>query len=398
MSYLSKLASFLILLSISCMGCATPGMILWEADTQGAIPYDPAVGPDGSIYVPTVNNLLWAFNKSGQKLWAYPLLPGHVFTSEPAVSSKGSIAFVTRATDEALKYPYYYLLTQTGQLKASGAVATYWGNQWTELHAGAPIFLTDDSFVLSVVGKQTTPASCLTWGSLYYHGGNLTPFFASLVCNGNPGAISFENNRFSTRSDDSLMGFMDIMQQWGSPTTLGVTKWPTPGRWVVPASGILPTQLVGDAQNLTVGPGDSFYFTTNTGSLYAYEASLEPRWRVDNLSAIPLGNVPAVSSDGSIFVGGMNGYVVCFNTDSSIRWKALVSGQGINHNITMDDNKKAVYVVDATGHLYALDVNDGHIRWSETHYTFTTSPILTSGGGSLYLGTSTGELIAISTI
>ena len=69
---------------------ATAGVKLWEFVTGGRVFSSPAIGSDGTIYVGSDDNKLYAINgKSGVKLWEFET--GGVVTSSPAIGSDGTV-------------------------------------------------------------------------------------------------------------------------------------------------------------------------------------------------------------------------------------------------------------------------------------------------------------------
>ena len=68
-----------------------PGTVLWEFETGDDVFSSPAIGSDGTVYVGSHDNKLYALNgKSGVKLWE--LKTGDkVSTSSPAIGSDGTV-------------------------------------------------------------------------------------------------------------------------------------------------------------------------------------------------------------------------------------------------------------------------------------------------------------------
>ena len=66
-----------------------PGTVLWEFETGGYVTSSPAVGPDGTVYVGSSDNKLYALNgKSGVKLWEFR--SGSQMLSSPAITRRSS--------------------------------------------------------------------------------------------------------------------------------------------------------------------------------------------------------------------------------------------------------------------------------------------------------------------
>jgi outer membrane protein assembly factor BamB len=65
------------------------GVKLWEFET-GSVVYSPAIGSDGTVYVGSSDRKLYAINpKSGVKLWEFET--GDFVTSSPAIGSDGTV-------------------------------------------------------------------------------------------------------------------------------------------------------------------------------------------------------------------------------------------------------------------------------------------------------------------
>ena len=63
---------------------------LWEFETGGSVWSSPAIGSDGTVYVGSYDNKLYAINgKSGVKLWEFET--GWDVYSSPAIGSDGTV-------------------------------------------------------------------------------------------------------------------------------------------------------------------------------------------------------------------------------------------------------------------------------------------------------------------
>ncbi|MDP7011565.1 MAG: PQQ-binding-like beta-propeller repeat protein [Verrucomicrobiota bacterium] len=86
--------TFIALLALClCLGgCGKtkPGTVLWEFETGGSVSSSPAIGPDGTVYVGSIDKKLYAINgKSGVKLWEFET--GGYVQSSPAIGSDGTV-------------------------------------------------------------------------------------------------------------------------------------------------------------------------------------------------------------------------------------------------------------------------------------------------------------------
>ena len=69
---------------------ATAGVKLWEFETGDVVDSSPAIGSDGTVYVGSYDDKLYAINgKSGVKLWEFET--GGRVTSSPAIGSDGTV-------------------------------------------------------------------------------------------------------------------------------------------------------------------------------------------------------------------------------------------------------------------------------------------------------------------
>ena len=66
------------------------GTPIWEFETGDEVTSSPAIGSDGTVYVGSFDNKLYAINgKSGVKLWEFET--GSYVESSPAIGSDGTV-------------------------------------------------------------------------------------------------------------------------------------------------------------------------------------------------------------------------------------------------------------------------------------------------------------------
>ena len=90
MRILSYILPLFLCLSVSGADKKKPGTVLWEFKTGSYVNSSPAIGSDGTVYVGSRDNKLYAINgKSGIKLWEFET--GSYVNSSPAIGSDGTV-------------------------------------------------------------------------------------------------------------------------------------------------------------------------------------------------------------------------------------------------------------------------------------------------------------------
>jgi len=88
-NYASLLVSIVIWLLFPCTLYAQDGTQKWAFVTGGSVSSAPAIASDGTIYVGSCDNKLYAVNPNGTKKWAFET--GDGVYSSPAIASDGTI-------------------------------------------------------------------------------------------------------------------------------------------------------------------------------------------------------------------------------------------------------------------------------------------------------------------
>ena len=75
---------------VALVGCSSIGTPIWEFETSNTVFSSPAIGSDGTVYVGSFDNKLYAINgQSGDKLWEFET--GDRVASSPAIGSDGTV-------------------------------------------------------------------------------------------------------------------------------------------------------------------------------------------------------------------------------------------------------------------------------------------------------------------
>jgi outer membrane protein assembly factor BamB len=139
-----------------------------------------------------------------------------------------------------------------------------------------------------------------------------------------------------------------------------------------------------------VGGDGTVYVGSDDGSLYAIDASGQPRWSFATGGAV--GSSPAIGMDGTVYVGSADGSLYAVNFDGSARW-SLNTGSPVASSPAISDNG-VVYVASKDGTIHAVNAL-GEEQW---HYdagaSVISSPAIGSDGRA-YIGAGDGRLHAL---
>jgi outer membrane protein assembly factor BamB len=155
-------------------------------------------------------------------------------------------------------------------------------------------------------------------------------------------------------------------------------------RWAQPLDG-------GVAASSPAVVDDMVYVGCQDERVYALDAETgDIEWRFETEGSVDAS--PAVA-DGTVFVGSTDErFYALDRLEGTTRWTAPI-GESIGAPATVAGTH--VYVGDGGGHLHALDTATGDRVWSyaATDGTIMTNPAIADG--TLYVGTSAGELCAL---
>ncbi len=118
----------------------------------------------------------------------------------------------------------------------------------------------------------------------------------------------------------------------------------------------------------TVGPDGSLFVGTEDGMLYAVDAGGKPRWTYRTGGAIH--SSPAVAPNRNVYVGSTDGTVYALAGNGSELWQFRTKGPGICPQGTVFASPTlgtdgSVYIAGLCDpNLYALNPGDGSVKWA----------------------------------
>lgn len=328
-------------------GSQTISALLWSSSTSGAVNSSPVVGPDGTVYVGSLDNSIYAFNGvSGAKKWSFATGSGIIGSA--AVGGDGTVYI--GSTDDNV----YALDGRTGALK--------WQYQTTASIFSSPAIGSDNSvYVYSQDG-----------------------YLYSLQ--GANGKLNWKQNCGQDQS-------------YTSPT-LGPDGTIYMGAYYVealnPADGSFEwADDVGDISNtLVLGPGGSLYVETVGGAVYSLDSAKGGLNWGPVFMAGGTYSAPALSPDGHLYLCDSAKYIYQVNAVTGSGGYFFQTGHQIDSSPAIDANGN-VYVGDDDGNLYEFNLT-AITAWKFPTAASSSSPAI-GPDGTLFIG-SGSNLIALKSI
>jgi len=319
------------------------GAVKWKFKTGNGISSSPAISSDGTIYVGSEDNYLYAISPNGILKWKYET--GKRILSFPAISSDGTI--YVGSWDH-----YLYALNPDGTLK--------WKYQTGDQIWSSPAISSDGTIY---VGSEDhylyalNPDGTLKWK---YETGSSVGSSPAIASDGTIYVGSGDHYLYALNPDGTL--------KWKYETGSYVGSSPA----------------ISSDGTIYVGSWDHY--------LYALNPDGTLKWKYETGSYIY--SSPAIASDGTIYVGSYDHYLYALNPDGTLKWK-YETGNTIPSSPAIASDG-TIYVGSYDHYLYALNP-DGTLKWKyETGNAISSSPAISSDG-TIYVGSIDGYLYAIGT-
>jgi outer membrane protein assembly factor BamB len=140
-----------------------------------------------------------------------------------------------------------------------------------------------------------------------------------------------------------------------------------------------------------ISTNGTIYVGSNDSYLYAVSEDGVLRWR--HQTGGPVRSSPAVGPDGTIYVGSDDGCLYALNPDSTLKWR-YQTGAGVESSPALAPDG-TVYVGSGDGYLYAVSP-DGTLKWRYA----TGGPVISSPAlaldGTVYVGSDDSCLYAVN--
>ncbi len=322
--------------------------VRWSLEVGRVDRSSAALAGDGTIYIGSQDNKLYAINPLGGVKWVYDQLADGVF-SGPAVGTDGTIYFGTRDGDRR-----FIALNDDGTLKWDYATPGF-------VHSSPAV--GDDGTIYFGVGDLD--AGVENWVYALNSDGTLKwRYQTGGYVNSSP-AISPDGTVYVGSNDNNLYAF--------DPAD-GTVLWNFTASDIILSS---PT-LAGDG---------TIYFGSSDGYLYALDPAdmgTDYKWRYQTGDAI--WSKPAVGADGTVYFGSWDGFFYAINPDGTLSW-SYDAGEKIYSSPAVGANGVIYFgtynITD--GRVIALS-SDGSFLWSYNVGAEVTGGLTIGEGGVLYVG------------
>ncbi len=298
----------------------------------------PAIGSDGTIYIGSTDNRLYAVT-NGEVKWQY-LTFGPIYSS-PAIGADGTI----------------YIGSDDNKLHAINSDGT---PKWDCVTSGdilsSPAVGSDGTVY---IGSRDNKLYAITNGEIKW-----TNKLGGEIYHSSP-AIGSDGTVYIGSRDDKLYAI-----------TNGEIKW--------------TNKLGGDIYSSpTIGTDNTIYIGCySDNKLYAITNG-KIKWT--NKLGGSIYSSPAVGFDGTIYIGCFDSKVYAINADGSLKWTNRLGGVVDSSPAIGSDN--TVYIGCRDNKLYAL--TNGSVKWSYTTGNNIYSSPAIGSDGTIYIGSYDKNLYAI---
>jgi outer membrane protein assembly factor BamB len=331
----------------------------WRCQTGSYVYSSPAISPDGTVYILSEDSYvgyLYAINPDGTPKWCYQT--GYGVYSSPAIASDGTIYVGV--------YDYLYAINPDGTLKwcyqTGGNVTS------PTIASDGTVYVGSDEYLYAINSDGTLKCRSEV--------GNMT------ISETSSPAISPDGTVYIL-SEDSYVGYLYAINPDGT------FKW----RCYVGDSYYSSPAIASDG-TIYVSSWDRIISVHFCGYLYAINPDGTLKWiyKSDRWSSC-FDSSPAISSDGTIYVGSEDNCLYAINPDGTLKWRYQTGGDVDSSPAIASDG--TIYVGSDDDYIYAINP-DGTLKWRyQTEFDIKSSPAISFDGTLYIVSRDDGYLYAI---
>ena len=361
---------------LECLGDLPEEPISWEFPTGGTIYSSVTLASDGTAFIGSGDNKVYALNTDGTLKWEYET--GDWVDTVPALSPDESAVYVG-SWDNKL----YAINAVTGALSWSYETGNYLLASPAVGADGVIYFGSNDNFFYAL-----SPDGTLKWE--YFLESDDTVLIHSSAAIGEDGTIYFgahDGKLYALNPDGSFL--------WSYQVAAGLNG----------ENSIISSPALDEDGNI--------YFGAGSGAFYSLDSSGQLRWTYRLLEESeddePLDSSPVVGPLGNIYFATREGYLVSLDNEGVELWSMdvgdvflsapLVDSEGnvyIPSYFGLAEDSETGESQDVSG-ITAFD-SSGTELWdySLTYGYIDSSPTM-DANGILYIGASDGSVVALNT-
>jgi outer membrane protein assembly factor BamB len=311
---------------------------IWRCLVMEGIPKanysSPAIGPDGTIYVGSQDNYLYAVNSDGTLKWRRQT--GDVVRSSPAIAPDGTIyvgsddnhLYAINSLDGTVKWSY---LT-SGDIRSSPAIAP----------DGSIVFGSSNGNIYAL-NQDSTQKWIFSTGQAVYS----SPAIASdgtIYCGSN------DRYLYALNPGGSL--------KWRYKISRDIQSSPA------------------------IASDGTVYFGCDDGYIYALNPDSTLKWSVSTNGQVQ--SSPAIAPDGTVYVGSTDHLFYALNPDGSTKWR-YATGDNVNSSPAINANG-TIYFGSFDNCLYALGPDSTLVWQYEIDNDIESSPTIGPDGKIYFVG------------
>ncbi len=322
------------------------GMEKWRFDMDGAVWSSPAVSRDGTVYVGSFDNHLYAVNSEGKEKWSFEA-GDTINSTSPAIGSDGTIYVGSWDGD-------LYAINPDGSEKWTFSTKSSVCSSPVVGINGTIYVGSDDHILYAIEDKGESPSprwKFRTDGAVY-----------SSPAIGDDGTIyvgSYDNNLYAVNQNGT--------ERWSFQTGDEVHSSPA------------------------IGEDGTIYVGSDDNNLYAVNPDGTERWSFKTGDKVRCS--PAIAEDGTVYIGSHDENLYAVNPDGSERWE--FSTEGHVRSTPAIGSEGSIYVGSTDNNLYGINP-DGTERWRfSVGHSIYSSPAIAEDG-TIYVGANDRNLYAIS--
>lgn len=329
---------------------------VWQGTVTAGITGSPAVGSDGTVYVGSTDQSIYAFSSDGTQKWAYAT-GGLIDTSSPAISDSGII----------------YVGSADGKLYALNSDGTA---KWTHNFSSTT---TVSAGCSPAIGSDGTVYIRITDGYLYAL--NATDGATKWKINVNATSTSFYGNPVIGPDGTIYMGSDDSTAKFYAINADGTQKWS-----FTATGGVYGAPAIDASGNL--------YLASIGGRVYKLSSAGAEQWHYDVTgSSTSVSSSMALSADGgTLYFAAYNKNLYALNTTSgAVRWSYTL-GSEVRASSPAVDSNGVIYIGAYDNKLYAINADGTFKRTYDADNIIRSSPVI--AGTRLYFGSNDQKLYA----